>query len=198
MAIAPPAAQNGRPRKQLSDQLDRLDEVINGMEECLPQAVADRDGIRLAFRDILRELVADPATLDGLRTSLTADLQPLAPKQSAFARLKTKMRNAAAKVVNGFRIAKVVAGIAKTYAVSRLVQRCTAARTRVARWTLLALPVKSILGISLAIGFVVAMVSLAAPHHIAAKLSGFGATLTAVTVQISTWLRRQRALLGMT
>jgi len=43
------ATMNGRPqRKQLSDQLDRLDTMIDCLSDALPQAVADatREGTR--------------------------------------------------------------------------------------------------------------------------------------------------------
>ncbi|CAN5579135.1 hypothetical protein BH11PLA2_BH11PLA2_48640 [soil metagenome] len=194
MAIAPPASLNGRPRKQLSDQLDRLDEVINGLEEFLPQAMADaaRDGIRQAFRDVVSELVTDPIVLEKLRTALTPEYVPLtvAPKLSAFARLKTIIRNAAAKVASAI-------GFARRTVTASVTNASTAAKHRVARWTLLSLPVKSILGVSLAIGFVVAIVSLAAPHHIAAAISGIGATLTAMAIQVGNWLRRRKAIFSL-
>lgn len=201
MALASPPVLNGRPRKQLSEELDRLDDVINGLEECLPQAVADaaRVGIRQAIHDVVKELVSDPATLDALRAALVPEFVPLtpAPRPSPWARLRAFVRTAATKVVSAFGIAKTVASIAKDRVAAKVVKRCTAVKSRVARWTLLALPVKSILGISLAIGFVVAVVSLAAPHHVAAAISGLGAAITAAAIQVGNWLRRRRALLGL-
>lgn len=200
MAVQPPPALNGRPRKQLCDQLDRLDDVINGMEEFLPQAVADaaRDGIRQAFRDVVSELIADPLVLDRLRAALVPEMVPLtvSPRPSAFARLKAVLRCAAAKVVTVFGVAKAVATIAKHQMVGTVTERCAAARHRIARWSLLSLPIKSILSVSLVIGLGVAIVSLATPHVIAAALSGIGATLTAITVQVGNWLRRRQATFG--
>ncbi len=195
MAITPPPALNGRPRKQLSEELDRLDEVINGMEECLPQAVADaaRDGIRQAIHDVVKEIVSEPATLNALRTALLPEFVPLTliPKPSAWARLKAIVRNAAAK-------AAAAVGLARQTVTSTVSQTCQAAKTRVARWTLLSLPLKSILGVSLSIGVVVAIVSLAAPHVFAAAISGIGAAVTTAGIQTANWLRRRKAALGMT
>ena len=193
MAIAPPPSLNGRqPRKQLSDQLDRMDEMINGLEEFLPVAVADaaRDGIRQAFRDVLGELVADPAMLDKLRAGLGAEATPIPAKPSAWARLKAVIRSAAAKVVRvvGTVRRKITTGIRTT---------CVAAKTRVARWSLVSLPVKSVLGASLAVGLVVTFVSLSAPHVFAAIVSGVAAAITTAFVQVGRWLRRQRTMLGL-
>ena len=67
------ATLNGRPqRKQLADQLDRFDAIIDGFADALPQAVADatREGTRAAVRDILGELLRDPEILARLRHAL--------------------------------------------------------------------------------------------------------------------------------
>ncbi|MCE9561844.1 MAG: hypothetical protein K8U57_07300 [Planctomycetes bacterium] len=51
---------NGKPqRKQLGDQLDRLDSIIDALAEGLPGAVADacRDGARLAVKDAIIEIL---------------------------------------------------------------------------------------------------------------------------------------------
>src|SRR5436309_9699959 len=68
---------NGRPqRKQLSDQLDRLDTIIDALAEALPEAVADatREGARQAVRDVVLELLGNPE----LR-ALIAGTAPAAP-----------------------------------------------------------------------------------------------------------------------
>ena len=47
---------NGRPqRKQLSEQLDRLDSIIDGLCDGLPEAVAAaaREGTRVAVKDAI-------------------------------------------------------------------------------------------------------------------------------------------------
>ena len=55
-------ATNGKPRKQLSDQLDRLDGIIDAMAEGLNGAVADaaREGTRLAVKDAIVEIMTNP------------------------------------------------------------------------------------------------------------------------------------------
>ncbi len=197
MAVAPPPALNGRPRKQLSEQLDRLDDVINGMEECLPQAVADaaREGIRQAFRDVIGELVADPAMIDKLRSSITTDFATVPAKPSAFSRLKARIQAAASRVGTFLRnqvncavqVPRKIAGaIRKAY---------TTTRTGLACWMLLALPLKSILTAGVVIGVAVASISYLAPHHVAALLSGMGASMTAMTVQVARWFQGRRRFL---
>ena len=57
------ATLNGKPqRRQLADQLDRLDGIIDALAEGLNQAVADacRDGARAAVRDAIIEIVSNP------------------------------------------------------------------------------------------------------------------------------------------
>src|SRR5436190_24136408 len=61
---------NGRPqRKQLADQIDRLDSILDGLSEGLNEAVADavRDGTRLALKDALIEIMTDPTLRSKLR-----------------------------------------------------------------------------------------------------------------------------------
>jgi hypothetical protein len=63
-------ALNAKPRKQLSDQLDRLDTIIDALGEALPEAVADaaREGTRAAVREAILEILANP----DLRTAVLA------------------------------------------------------------------------------------------------------------------------------
>src|SRR5947199_10536779 len=56
-------ATNGRPaRKQLADEIDRLDGVVEALAEGLPEAVAEatREGARQAVRDVIVELLGNP------------------------------------------------------------------------------------------------------------------------------------------
>jgi len=93
-------ASNGtqsRPqRKQLSDQLDRFDALLDGLSEGLSESIADavRDGTRLALKDALIEILTDPT----LRTKLQQAAAPERPASAApqalrpglFAWLKAK------------------------------------------------------------------------------------------------------------
>ncbi|CAN5172965.1 hypothetical protein BH11PLA2_BH11PLA2_48920 [soil metagenome] len=129
----------------------------------------------------------DPTVLDRLRAALVPEMVPLTmvPKPSAFARLKALVRSVATK-------AAAAVSFTRHRVAESVADRCASAKSRVARWTLMSLPVKSIVGVSLAIGFVVGLVSLVTPHHIAAAISGIGATFTAASIQVGNWLRRTR------
>src|SRR5947209_18455632 len=80
-------ATNGPPRrKQLSDQLDRMDGIIDCLADNLNQAVADaaREGARAAVREILRDLLTNPETLALIRAAAgpvpgPAVREPVAP-----------------------------------------------------------------------------------------------------------------------
>ncbi|QJW94685.1 hypothetical protein [Frigoriglobus tundricola] len=57
------ACTNGKPqRRQLADQLDRLDAIIDALAEGLNGAVADacREGTRLAVKDAIVEIMTNP------------------------------------------------------------------------------------------------------------------------------------------
>ena len=61
---------NGKPqRKQLSDQLDRFDTMLDGLSQALNESIADavRDGTRLALKDAVIEILTDPALRAKLR-----------------------------------------------------------------------------------------------------------------------------------
>ena len=107
-ATATVAAPNGRaPRKQLSDQLDRLDTIIDVLAEGLPGAVADacREGARQAVKDAVVEILTNPelrALFDALRAG-AAPVPVVPPPEPARApglwtRLKAKAAAARAAV----------------------------------------------------------------------------------------------------
>jgi hypothetical protein len=64
---------NSKARKSLSDQIDRLDHILDGLSEALEGAVADavQHAVGLAVKDavqgVLTELLANPAVLAMLR-----------------------------------------------------------------------------------------------------------------------------------
>src|SRR3954466_13612237 len=128
-------APNGRPRRQLADQLDRLDgqmdradRILDALSEGLDGAVRDatREGTRLAVKEAVIELLTDP----DLRASLhQASAPPARARPSAWQRLTAGVRRARARAADAVR-ATVAAGAARVTcaaaAVGRLMGRVRA------------------------------------------------------------------------
>src|SRR5262245_57146577 len=68
---------NGRVRKSLAHQLDRLDSILNGLAEALDESVAQavRDAVGLAVREAIAVAVRDLVS----RPELVAALRPAEP-----------------------------------------------------------------------------------------------------------------------
>ncbi len=93
----------GQPRRQLGDQLDRFDQILDGLAEGLQGAITDaaREGARLAVADTIREILTNPdlrAAVQGLGPTPAATAPPPAATRSAWARLKALLRRARAAV----------------------------------------------------------------------------------------------------
>jgi len=184
------ASRNGAPqRKQLSDQLDRLDGIIDTLADGLTEAVRDAvsKGTATALQQVLLELVANPATRELLRqtlapapapadTAITAEAPATSRKASFLARCKgtvvSMARNVAA--IPG----KILAGVKGLARKAKGLSR----RLNVA-WQL-----KKAAVVGLGIGAAVATVAMLS-HPLASVLSGVGAAATAFAVQIGLWCR---------
>jgi hypothetical protein len=116
------ATANGKPRKQLSDQLDRLDRIIDALGDALPEAVTDacKDGAKQAVKEAIIEIMTNPE-LRGLlaTTSLPAPI-PLPPPQevapvrpSFWSRVKSRVASATSTVRSAARTLLVVVPIRK-------------------------------------------------------------------------------------
>lgn len=184
---------NGRPqRKQLSDQLDRLDTIIDALAEALPEAVADatREGARQAVRDVVLELLGNPelrAMIAGMAPAAppTPAEPPAAPPPAEPAPAQTGFWTRAKEKLKAARDAAVV--------------RCTAATAAVAataRSLSAVMPLRKILLVGAGVGLVVGVVSYACPHELSALLSGVCSACTAVAAQVGRWFRRSAAVLG--
>jgi len=199
MSATATATMNGKPqRKQLGDQLDRLDTIIDALAEGLPGAVADacRDGARLAVKDAIIEILSNPelrAMLTPMRPEPVVTPPAPAPapepkKPSLWSRLKAKvaaMRNS----VTG----------ATTNAKEAVTSKFKAARSAVAavgNVTGEAFPVQRVGLVAFGFGLVVAVACLLVPQTAAAVVGGVGAAFTAVGVQTGHWLKKAASRLG--
>ena len=89
---------NGRPeRKQLSDQLDRLDSILDGLSGALNEAVADaaKEGVKEAVTSAVIELLTNTDLKDALHKATAPET---AAKPSFWARLKAKINQATSQV----------------------------------------------------------------------------------------------------
>ena len=185
---------NGRPqRKQLSDQLDRLDGIIDCLADGLNGAVAGavRDGTQAAIQQLVLETLRNPDTLELLRRARAANpaANPVPSRTAAFlARYKAGLAaikgRAKRVIVAGYALAKsavvrVKASVVRTVAKARgVVAMCRLA------WHL-----KRAALVGVAVGGVVAVAALAS-HPVATVLSGVCAAATAFTVQVALHCRK--------
>ena len=180
---------NGKPqRKQLSDQLDRLDEqlvkqdsILDALAEGLNQAVADaaKEGVKEAVQAAVVELLTNIE----LRAALhRATAPPSATRSSGWARLKAFARRAAEKGRAALgAVRQVVAG--KVAAVKAVASHAVGPAW--AAWQL-----RKVALAALGVGLVVAAVCYAASHGVASVVSGAGAAVTTVVVHTGLWVRK--------
>lgn len=196
------ATMNGRPqRKQLADQLDRLDSIIDTLAEGLPGAVADacREGARAAVKDAIIEILSNPDLRAMLVPPHPPSPAPLIappelvpapePKPSLWTRLKMKLAAMRDALVGATQKAK-----------ERVTTRYAAAKDAViavGNATGETLPLKQISLVALSVGVVVGVACLVVPHTVSATVSGVTAAATAIAVQTGTWLRNAARRFGL-
>ena len=200
-ATATTTTMNGKPRKQLADQLDRLDGIIDALADGLNQAVIDaaHEGTRLAVKDAIVEIMTNPelrALLAPGRPEPTP--APAAPPPEAgpepkapglWTRLKAKVA-AARDALTG----------AATKAKEAVATRYQAASDTVAAVGTAAgeaLPLRRVLWVGLGAGLLVGLACLVVPHAAAAAVSAVSVAATTVAVQTGTWLKKAARRFGL-
>src|SRR5688500_4869728 len=154
---------NGKPRKQLSDQLDRLDSIIDVLAEGLPGAVTDacRDGARAAGTDATIEIVSNPE-----RRAPIAPQQPVpaAPAPTPVAPPEPEKPGIWSRFKARIATARDAVAGAATRAKEAVIRRCVIAGDAVValgRATGETLPVRRVLVVGLCVGLVVGVACLA-------------------------------------
>ncbi len=186
---------NGRlPRKQLSDQLDRMDTLIDGLADALPEAVAEacREGARQAVKEAIVELLTNPdlrAQLTHIAPQAPVSVEPIAAQPTRWQRLKAKLLAFKSRV-------QQQVSTTKNHAKTRC-QRYTYGLTSF--WVFLRqIPMlKRIAIVSGAIGGIVAIGSYLCPHYLSALIGGVGMACTAIAVQLGIWFRRMAHGIGL-
>jgi len=187
-----PATTNGRPRKQLSDQLDRMDTIIDALAEALPEAVADatREGARQAVRDVVLELLANP-DLRAMIAGVVPAAPPAAPDEHAA---PPRVSDPAAP--SGWSRLKARLAVARE-AATRRCRDAAASVTATLRALALVMPVKKILAVGAGVGVVIGALAYLCPHAASAVISGACGAVAAVAAQVGAWVRRSAGVLGL-
>jgi hypothetical protein len=178
------------PRKQLSDQLDRLDSILDGLGDGLNEAVAEasREGTRLAVRDAIVEIMTDPTLRTKLRQATTPETlaEPVHAneKPGFWKRMKTYTGQAVESVGR-------MASSAMT-AVKDKVRALSQTATETARSIRDLGTLKTTV---LVVGLTVAVVSFMSPHAASAALSGISSGVAVGAVRLGVWLGRTRRAL---
>lgn len=185
-------------RKQLADQLDRLDTIIDALADALPAAVADacREGARAAIKDVIVEVLASPdlrALLVPVPREPVSDVPapaPVEPRRPNFWQRFKALKDEAVQTAHG----------AVRWVRNVVVEPCLAARETVAAINAAAgepLPVRRVLLIALGVGLVIGFVCLETPHWLAASVSAGTSASTAIAVQTGNWLKRAVRRFGL-
>ena len=183
------ATMNGKlPRKQLSDQLDRMDTLIDGLADALPEAVADacRDGARQAVKDAVLEILGSPELRALITEVATARAmptpEPMPAKPPIWTRLRAKLAAMRTRVSAPIQSAKE--------AITTRIRTVTTLAGIAAGVLTTLLPSKSTLLAGIAIGMTVGVIGYASSHLIAAMIGGVGASCVAVIAKVGRWFSR--------
>ena len=175
---------NGRPqRRLLSEQLDRLDSIIDGLVEGLPEAVAaaSREGTRLAVKDAILEVMTNPELRAMFQHPLASAAVPGGdgiPKPSLWSRIKANVAAAKTAVVERIQTIKTAAG--RTFR------------------QIAVLPITGLVVATVAVGLAaVAAAYLAPAIGVSSLVASLGGAVAVAAAQAGAWLRRSaRTLLA--
>lgn len=184
---------NGKPaRRQLADQLDRLDQLIDTLGEGLNGAVADaaREGVRLAVKEVVIELVSNPefrALLTPAPVPTPATDAP--PVSSVWSRVKS-----AAAACGNAATGTATRVKAASY---RRAAAASAAVAAVGRATGESLPVRRVIVVGMGAGALVGAACVIAPHTVAAITAAVGGVVSVVAAQVGQWLVNAARRIGL-
>jgi hypothetical protein len=200
------------PRKQLSDQLDRfdqmsdrLDKIIDVLAEALPEAVKEacQEGARLAVKEAIIEIFTNPdlramfvkmqpEPVTAMPTIIVPAMElppPLPPKQNHWDCFKARIaaardcvRRAASKVKNA------------------VVARFNPIRQTVAALNTLVgepVPIRLMLVVALLVATAVGLTCLMVPQSVAAGVSAACSASTTIAVQVGIWLKKAARKFGL-
>jgi hypothetical protein len=184
-------SMNGKPRKQLSDQLDRLDNLIDVLGDGLNDAVitAMRDGARQAVKDALVDVLTHPEFLTALQ-SVIGPKETIAAKPTLWQRLKVgfgQLRSVAANIVSSIKeqISHTVYSVAAK--LHSLRERGRAVVTVAHHSGLL---IRRLTLTAVVVGVLTGMVAIVTPHELLAVAGAVGGAIATVVAQVAYRARR--------
>jgi hypothetical protein len=194
---------NGKPqRKQLADQLDRLDGIIDALADGLNQAVIDaaREGTRLAVKDAIVEIMTNPELRALLAPAHPEPTPAPVPPQPEAVTLEPKKPGTWTRIK-----AKVAAARDALTGAAAKAKEAVSAKYKVASDTVVAigtaageaLPLGRIVVRAAVVGLAVGVVCLVVPQTAAAAVSAVSVAATTVAVQTGSWLKRAARRFGL-
>jgi hypothetical protein len=199
MSITLNPTANGRmPRKNLSDQLDRLDRILDGLDGALAGAITEavKDAVSTSVAEAVRvtliEIVTNPDVIALLRGGSLAAFQA-SPKVAARVTVVDRIRQGVSAAWKwSLRKLKAIGLAITTRARSIRAGVVGTVRSVNMVWRL-----KRPLLIALGVGSVMGAVAYASSPWMAAILSGIAATGATLGAQLALWTRRLFASFSM-
>jgi hypothetical protein len=188
---------NGRVRKSLAEQIDRLDQILDGLAEGLNEAVAMavKEAIGLAVKEAVQAVLTEVLTNPAVREQLGGMVSPSVPQADASPKSGLRQRLGQAGAWIGRRLGAVCQAVAALprracQACATMVltvrQACGALWARVQLLRYVEVQLLTALGLGSAAG---AAAYLAGPW-LAAGVSALGGLTTPLVVRAGLWLQR--------
>jgi hypothetical protein len=183
---------NGRTRKSLADQIDRLDGILDGLAEALNESVtgavreAAGAAVREAVRGVLTELLSNPGLLQRFCPAVAPADTPASGHAAVAPGLPGPIRKLGGRLWAW--------GQARLLALRRVGQNFAQQAARAGAWVrhgwCQARQSPLLLLASLAAGVAAAAAAMYAGPWLAVALSGLGGCATALATHVSLGLRR--------
>lgn len=194
---------NGKvQRKNLASQLDRLDNILDGLDQALQGAITDavKEAVSTAVSEAVRatlvEIVSNPDVITLLRGVVPAatekteqEAQPVEQKKTILGRARDFVSGAWNRSLS--KVRDIGSSIAKRVRKVRddAIATYTAAKT--------ILPAGRIVRTALGVGVVVGVACLIVPQTVSAAVSAVTAATTAVAIQMASWMKRAHRSFGL-
>jgi hypothetical protein len=188
---------NGRVRKSLAEQIDRLDQILDGLADGLNEAVAMavKEAVSLAVKEAVQAVLAEVLTNPAVREPLGGVGSPSVPPADASPKSGWRQRLGQAGAWIGRRLGAVCQAVAAlprracqacATMVLRVRQACAALWVRVQLVRYVEVQLLTALGLGSAAG---AAAYLAGPW-LAASVNALGGLMTPLVVRAGLWLQR--------